>query len=293
MANSIDLITKYLPQLDEVYKLTSLTSRFDAAPEAVQATSEANVIKIAKMVLQGLGLYSRNTGYVAGDNTLTWETHTFSQDRGRKFNIDSMDDAETANIAFGMLAGEFIRTRVVPEFDAYRLAKYLAAAITASNAASANLTTGAGVIAALRVASNAQDENEVPEEGRVLYITPTLDGLIQDLDTTASREVLSRFSAKVRVPQTRFYTAITQYDGSTAGQEDGGFIKNASTGKNANFLVVHPSAVLQVTKHTVTKIIAPETNQTSDGWMYFFRAYHDAFVLDNKAKGLYAHYATT
>jgi len=95
------------------------------------------------------------------------------------------------------------------------------------------------------------------------------------------------------VPQTRFYTAITQYDGSTPGQEAGGYIKNVSTGKNINFLIAHPSAVLQIMKHRVTKIIPPELNQDKDGWAYFFRAYHDAFVLENKQAGLYCHYSTS
>lgn len=293
MANEIDLITKHLPLLDEEYKYASLTSVLDAPASFILPTSEANVVKIPKITLQGLGTYSRNTGYASGDADLEWETHTFSNDRGRKFTVDKMDDQETANIAFGMLAGEFMRMKVAPEFDAYRLAKYAANAITNSNAATAALAAGADVLAALRVASNAMDEAEVPEEGRILFITPTLDGMISDLDTTKSREVMSRFSRKIRVPQTRFYTAITQYDGTTPSQEDGGYIKNGDTGKNQNFLVVHPSSVLQITKHTVTKVISPEMNQTSDAWMYFFRAYHDAFVYENKVKGLYCHYAAS
>ena len=293
MANSIATITKYLPKIDEEYKYASKTSVLDATAAKAQDTDDASSFKYAKISLQGLGDYSRNTGYVSGDATLTWETKTYSQDRGRKFTIDNVDNMESANLAFGMLAGEFQRTKVAPEFDAYRLAVYAADAVSNSHAATADLSAGADVLAALRTASTAMDNAEVPMEGRLLFITPALDGAIKDLATTVSREVLQKFSQTIIVPPTRFYTALTQYDGSTPGQEAGGYIKNASTGKSINFLVIDPGAVIQKVKHTVTKIITPEENQTSDAYMYFFRAYHDAFVLENKQAGIYCHYSTT
>ncbi len=73
---------------------------------------ETNVIP--KMSMDGLGDYSRSGGFVGGDADLTWQTHTFSQDRGRAFQVDNMDNEETAGVAFGKLAGEFIRTKVSP-----------------------------------------------------------------------------------------------------------------------------------------------------------------------------------
>lgn len=305
MSNSIAKITKYLAELDKIYQYASKTAILDAPAAAVRDAAEANAIKIAKMALQGLGDYDRNSGYVSGDATITWETHTFTQDRGRKFNVDVMDNQETANIAFGMLAGEFIRTKTVPEFDAYRMAVYAAAAIAASNAVNADVTTGANVLSAIDTAAAALDEAEVPEEGRVLYVSvawynllkqaPTIERRIGAVnDKTFNRDFIELDSMRViKMPKTRFYTAITQYDGSTDGQEAGGYIKNASTGKDLNMLMIHPSSVLQVKKHTVSKIITPEANQSSDGYLYFFRAYHDAFVLENKVDGIYAHYKTT
>ena len=80
------------------------------------------------------------------------------------------------------------------------------------------LSAGADVVAALRAAVTKMDEDEVPYDDRHLFITPTLHGMIQDLDTTKSREVLSRFASITDVPQTRFYTAIDQYDGTSSGR---------------------------------------------------------------------------
>lgn len=287
MANTIALAKKYIALLDEVYKISALTADLESDASLAREGANANEIIIPKMTLQGLANYSRSAGYVAGDMTLSWETVTFNFDRGRKFQIDAQDNEETINVAFGRLAGEFLRTQVVPELDAFRFAKY--ASLNGTSPAGATLADGAAVLAALRVAVSAMDEAEVPGEGRYLYITPTLLGLVQDLDTTKSREVLNGFAKTVRVPQTRFFTQIDQYDGTTAGQEAGGYIKNAAAGKDVNFMVIHPSAVLQFTKQAVPKIFSPDQNQNADAWIYNYRSYGLADVFDNKVKAIYLH----
>lgn len=284
MANNIQLFQKYIELLDEVYKQASKSSILDGDASLVQAGKNTNEIIIPKMTLDGLADYSRNSGYVKGDVTLTYETVKFNYDRGRKFVVDAMDDEETAGIAFGKLSSEFIRTKVVPEMDAFRFATY--AALDGIGSATGTLATGADVIAALRVAANEMDEAEVPSEQRVLFITPTLRGMIDDLDTSKSKEVLGKFSSVVEVPQSRFNTEIELLDGTTSGEEIGGF---RATGSDINFMVVHTPAILQYPKHTVNKIITPEANQDSDGWMFFYRAYGLADAYENKVAGIYVH----
>ena len=137
------------------------------------------------------------------------------------------------------------------------------------------------------------DDDEVSEEGRILYITPTLYNLVDAVDTTKSREVLNSFAKIVKVPQNRFYTAIEQYDGISnpeAGTDEraGGYVK-ASTGKNINFMIVQKDAVMQYPKHVVNKVISPEDNQDNDGWLFFYRNYGLADVYENKVAGIYLH----
>lgn len=289
MANSITLVSKFVEMLDEVYKLASLTSDLDGAPELVRAGANANELVIPKLSMSGLGDYSRNSGYVDGDVTLTNETVVCNFDRGRMFIVDNMDNQESANIAFGRLAGEFIRTKVVPELDAFRFASYAGITGISKVAAGATLADGAAVIAALRAAITKMDEDEVPTEQRYLYITPTLHGLIQDMDTTKSREVLNRFAKTTDVPQTRFYTAITQYDGKTSGEEAGGYVK-AEGAKDINFMIIHKPAVIQFQKHVAPKIISPEQNQTADAWKYGYRNVGIADAYENKLAGIYLHH---
>ena len=286
MANSITLSKIYTNLLDEVYKNSALTAVLESDASLARAGANANEIVIPKLSMSGLADYKRNSGYVNGDVTLNWETVQFNYERGRMFQVDDMDNEETQNIAFGRLAGEFIRTKVVPELDAFRFAKY--AAVTGAGTATGTLATGADVIAALRTATSNMDEAEVPMEDRHLFITPTLLGLVEDLDTTKSKEVLSRFATITKVPQTRFYSAIKLNDGTTLGEEAGGYVK-ASGAVDLNFEIIHKPAVLQFTKHAVPKIISPEQNQDADAWKYGYRNYGLCDTYENKAAGIYVH----
>jgi len=284
MANYIELFKQYVPELDKEYKNASLTARLDGNSDLARQGANANELVIPKMTLDGQADYSRSSGYVDGDANLRYETVACNYDRGRMFNVDALDNIETASIAFGQLAGEYIRTKYVPEVDAFRLAEY---ATNAGTKKGETLATGEDVIKALREATNAMDEAEVPTEGRILYITPTLKGLVDDLETIKSREVLARFSEIVLVPQTRFYTAITLNDGKTEGQTQGGYVKDEN-GANQNFLVIHPSATIQFSKRVVNKVVSPEANQNSDGWKFGFRSVGIAEVYENKTAGIYS-----
>ena len=250
--------------------------------------------------MQGLGDYSRNDGYVSGDVTLTNQTVPCNFDRGRMFMVDNMDNAESAGLAFGMLAGEFIRTKVVPELDAFRFATYAGKTGISKVSAGATLANGGDVITALRTGTNQMDEDEVPMENRFLFITPTLLGMVQDLDTTKSREVLARFTQVIAVPQTRFYTAIAQKSGkiivsgeapsqTTTDETAGGYTK-ATGGKDINFMIVHKSAVIQFPKHIAPKVITPEQNQTADAWKFGYRQVGVNDLYKNKLAGVYLHH---
>ena len=292
MANNIAKFKKYIDELDEVYKETSKSAILDSDPSLARQGANANEIVIPKISLDGLADYSRNSGYVNGDVTLTNETVTFNYDRGRKFQVDVMDNEETAGVAFGKLSSEFIRTKTVPEMDAFTFAT-LAGITGISTVAGAALSTGSDVIAALRAATSKMDEDEVPMDDRYLFITPTLYGLVQDLDTTKSREVINRFNSATLVPQTRFYTAIDLKDGKTSGEEAGGYVKDGTSGKNINFMVISKSAVMKYPKHSVNKIIAPENNPEADAWIFNFRAYGLVDAYENKVAGIYLHKSTT
>lgn len=291
MANSITKFKAYIDKLDTVYQQASATSILDADSDTVRMGAKAGEFLIPKMSMDGLADYSRSSGYVKGDVTITYETKSCNYDRGRKFSVDAMDNEETAGIAFGKLASEFIRTKVVPEMDAFRFAKY-ASATGILSAAEATPTAGTAVLTALQTAVNAQDEAEINVDGKILYITPTLLTLAKNVDTTKSKAILDRFEKIITVPQTRFYTAIDMKDGTSSNETAGGYA-GATGGYKINFMIINRDAVIQFGKHTVNKVVSPEENQTDDGYMFFYRAYSIAETYENKVKGIYLNRDTT
>ena len=291
MANSITKFKAYIDKLDTVYQLAAATSVLDADTDTVRMGAKAGEFLIPKMSMDGLADYSRSSGYVKGDVTITYETKSCNYDRGRKFSVDAMDNEETAGIAFGKLASEFIRTKVVPEMDAFRFAKY-ASATGILSAAEATPTAGTAVLTALQTAVNAQDEAEVNVDGKILYITPTLLTLAKNVDTTKSKAILDRFEKIITVPQTRFYTAIDMKDGTSSNETAGGYA-GATGGYKINFMIINRDSVIQFGKHTVNKVVSPEENQTDDGYMFFYRAYSIAETYENKVKGIYLNRDTT
>lgn len=295
MANTINLAKNYISSLDEVYRLASLTSDLLSDQSTARQGANANEILVPTLSMDGLADYSRNSGYVKGDVKLEWNTLKFDYDRGRKFEVDTMDDEETINIAFAKLAAEFIRTKVVPEDDAFTFAKLAGLSGISKVSAGATLSTGADVMDAIKAALDTMDEDEVPEENRFLYITPTNLSAIKSMDTTKSRELLDGFAKIVKVPQSRFYTAIDLYDGqdhsgdSGADETAGGYVK-ASTGKDINFMIIHKPAIYKYFKHTASDIITPAANQDSDGYIQKFRKYGIVDAYPNKLAGIYLHH---
>jgi len=296
MTQSFELVTKFQPILDEVYKMASLTARMDAQTKPIDFAG-ANVVKIFKTTMGGLGTYSRLTGYPVGEVIGTWETLTLLQSRGREFSIDRMDDEETLGMAFGTLVGQFMRTKVIPEVDAYRFAKYASwSGISTTTAATLSAST---VLAAIDAAALQMDEDEVPPEGRLLFVSSTVGKFI---DSAVTRMLANESSANrilkmlddmtiIRVPQARFYTIIDLEAGATAAAT-GGYSKNGS-GLDINFLLIHPPAVLQATKHAKLKIFGPDENQEMDATKVQYRLYHDAFVYENMVDGVYLHKKAT
>lgn len=289
MANTMNLAKVFVPVIDEVYKRAALTSVLDGAQDLARIGANGNELIVPTLSMDGLGNYDRDSGYVAGDVAMTSNTYKCGYDRGRMFSVDALDNQESVNVAFGYLAGEFVRSQVAPELDAYRFACYAGKSGVGTVASPTVLSDASALTAALRVGLQTMDNAEVPFEDRVLFIASGLHDMIDDQDLTKSNRVLSAFSEIVKVPQTRFYTAVKLYDGASSGQTAGGFVKDPDNGRNLNFMIVHKGAVIQYQKHTVPKIIAPENNPNADAWKFGYRTVGIADVYASKLAGVYVH----
>lgn len=291
MANSIALTEKFIAALDEVYSTESKTARLESDSVLVRSTDDGKTWKIGKLTLQGAGNYSRATGFPQGDVTLTWESFTFENDRGRSFSIDAMDDQEALNLVVANVLSTFLREKIVPEMDAVRFAKYFAGAGIKTRE---TIATAEAAKAALERDLQAQVDADVPAEGKTIFCSPAIYSLLGNsvsrVTMNGDGSINQRIkewdgNAVVQVPSARFNTAVTLADGTTSGQEAGGY---TATGKTINYMIIDRRAVVQITKHVAIRAFSPDVNQKADAWKIDYRVYHDAWVLQNKTKGIAA-----
>ena len=173
ISNSIGLAAEYLPLLDEIYKAESKTAVLDTAQDRVRWDQTTGSFYMFETDMVGLGDYSRNGGFVRGDVTASWRQYTPQYDRARQFVVDRLDDQQSMGLAFGTLAGEFMRTKVTPEVDAIRFRDYSKNAADSMKTAE-NISTGSGAVAAIDLGTEKLDNAEVPYEGRILFVNPTM-----------------------------------------------------------------------------------------------------------------------
>ena len=227
--NNITLSKNYIPALDELYRQEETSSVLNSSPKDVKMGANAGEFLVAKYAVDGPADYSRNGGYEDGDVSVTWETHQANYDRGRKFSIDTMDNEESAEIAFGKLAGQYAKHKSAPEKDAFTYATL--AGKDGVIGTEESLADGDAVLAAIKRDQNAMDEEEVDNSSRYLFITPTALRNAQLVEKYKSTGVLDEFVKIVPVPQKRFFTAIDLLDGKTSGETAGGYIQDPTTYK--------------------------------------------------------------
>ena len=251
MPNTIVLAKTYVPLLDEVYQRESVTSDLTGDPAMAREGANAKEIVYPHIAVTGLGDYDRNSGYTQGTVDFNWESTKYNCDRGAKLSVDVMDNQETYNLAFGMAGAELMRTKVAPEADAFTFAT-LAGIAGISRGEAKTISTAEAFLAELLEAKNIMDNDEVPEEGRILYATANLLNALLMMDTYKSKEILASYTIKKAVPQGRFYTSIDLLDGKTPGEEAGHYRKG--TAKYA--------------KTTDTAVVSGKTYYTESGGVY-------------------------
>ena len=310
MANTFtEKAVKFLPILDEVYQKEAVTAILDD-PLLTARAAGGNKIMLPKVSVDGAATYDRDAGYAQGGVTVSYEEYELKYDRGRKFRIDVIDNDEAAFDLYRQVALQYVRTKEIPELDALRFAEIYAAATATGSLATkveADLSNSSKALALFDAAEKALDNQEVPEEGRVLFCSHEFYSLLkndsgilrrmdvgQNLGNLDRRvELLDGLVPVIRVPQLRFLTEVTLNDGVSSGQTEGGYMPKASTCKNINFIYASKAALKGVVKRRVSKIVTPRENQQADAYDVFYRVHHDLIVPANQAAGIYVHTRAT
>lgn len=300
--NTLVTATNFQKALDVLAVREAVTGWMEANAGQVKYTGGAEV-KIPKMSVQGLGDYDRDNGYLMGSATLEYETKKMTQDRGRKFQLDSMDVDETNFVTTASsVMGEFQRTKVIPEIDAYRLSKIATEAINANVAGMVQYgyTPGAANTSALRkVKEGIAAIRDLGYDGPL--VVHATDSFILELELELANKISTVNFKKggiitkvpavdevpiIPTPANRLVTAIKLNDGKTSGQEKGGFEKGA-TAKDINFEIMPLKTPVAISKQDKMRIFDPNTNQKADAWAMDYRRFHDLWILENKVNSIY------
>lgn len=258
-------------------------------------------VLIPEMSFSGLGNYDRDTGFVSGTVSVTAEPYSLSMDRGRSFQLDREDNDETgiADLA-GQVMGEFVRTQVVPEIDAYVLSKLGGFAATKEQTVEGTPETDAFSMLSEAI---RKVQNEVGyDEELVAFVDSTMWGALQQSGDISRVLVASSFkkgavSTEVKslngvailpTPDSRMKTAYVFNDGVSGDQLDGGFTP-AAQAKNIGLLVMPKRAASLIKKTEKVRAFDPAHNLNADAWKFDYRVYYDLFIRNSMENSIYAY----
>ncbi len=258
----------------------------------------AKTVMIPAMNISGLGDYDRDTGFVSGTVSISAKPYTLAMDRGRSFQLDREDHDESgiADLA-GQVMGEFVRSKVVPEVDAYVLSKLAGYAYNAGQT-----ITGDPANEAYKMLSNAISaaQNAVGyDEELVAFVNSHMLNELQNSEEISRHLVMNDFKkgelhtqvaslngvAILPVPDSRMKTAYDFYDGTTSGQEDGGFTP-AANAKSIGLLLVPRRAASLIKKTEQVRCFDPAHNLKADAWKLDYRLYYDVVIKDSLKGGI-------
>lgn len=275
MANTIELVTKFEPYTDEQF---STESKKSLLTNQDFSWSGAHSVKIYKITTSQMSDYGRSGpaegnwsryGAVEGLSATTQEM-ILTRDRSFTFAIDALDEDETAQqLAAASALARQNREVVIPEVDTY---VYGVMCANAGHTPAAKALTPANIYTEILEASQALDDAEAPETGRVLVVTPATYALMKKCkDIVMETDVGSDLRLK---------GVIAILDGMNVQK-----IPANRLPADFGFMVAHPCATVAPVKLETFNI--HQNPPGISGALVEGRVVYDAFVLENKAQALY------
>lgn len=300
MANVIEYASIFQTELDKAAVEQSTSGWMELNDKLVKYDGGAEV-KIPVLDMDGLADYDRTTGFVDGSVDLKYQTKEMTQDRGRRFTFDENDVNETNFVlTASSVMGEFQRTKVVPEIDAYRYSLIATKAIAASKA-TGGYTADEDTVLKKLYYDIAAVQDAVGEETSLVITMATKIAAMFDMSKDLSKRLdvtdfkqgditmkVSSLNGQhpiIRVGSGRMKTAYQFYDGTTANQTQGGFVAAAGA-KNINWIICPRTVPIAVSRTDKVRIFDPETYQPARAWACDYRKYHDLWLLENKMSGV-------
>ena len=256
---------------------------------------DAQTIKLPSITLSGYKDHTRGSlGFNKGTITNEWEPKKLAHDRSIEFVIDPMDVDETnKTVSIGNVQNTLEEEQTIPEKDSYVFSKLYDEATTyAANGAtiSTEALTAENILEQFDSAMEKMDEAGVPGAGRLLYVTPKVNKLLKEAkdiqrvmgvtgEGSVKRSIYDLDDVKIKVVQSaRLKSKYNFTEGCVA----------ADDAKQINFILVHPTAVIARDKYSYINAFEPgEDSRTADNYLLQSRFYMDAFLVKNRANGIY------
>lgn len=283
-----DYAQSFEGMLEEKYSTALCSDALSKSNQHVKFLN-AQTIKLPRITVSGYKDHTRTIGFNSGTITNDWEAKKLAHDRDIEFWIDPMDIDET-NLALSManIQNTFEETQAIPETDSYRFSKLHAELTNMSGRIDTTLVSAANFLEVFDEEMSRMDEAGVPEEGRILYVTPTIRKIVKEAEglqrvisvstpSSINRKVHSLDDVVIKmVPASRMKS---KYDFTN------GCVPHSSA-KQINFILIHPSCVVARNKYSYIKLFTPGTDsRTADGYLYQNRNYGDLFLLEQKVVG--------
>lgn len=277
-------------QLQQKYAKVSCSDALTKSNRGVKFIN-AQTIKLPSITVSGYRDHTRTPGFNTGTMSNDWTPKKLSFDRDIEFFIDPLDIDETnLTLSIANIQNTFEEEQAIPEKDCYRFSKLHAELTNMSGKIDATVLDASTFLDWFDAQMAYMDEAGVPEEGRILYVTPTMrkvvnkaEGLQRTMEVSAggslsvNRKVHSLDNVTIKmVPAARLKTLYNFTEGFVA----------ADTAKQINAILIHTSCVVCREKYSYIRVFTPgHDSRVGDGYLYQNRYFGDLFLLEKKVEG--------
>ena len=288
MPNTVNYVTQFERDLTQKYSRELLTA--EMTTEKVRFTN-ANTVKLPFIELKGYKDHSRNGGFNRQTAKNDFQTFVLGFDRDVEFFVDSMDvDESNLALSAANITNEFEEQQAIPETDCYRVSKLYTDAKEHNAKIDNTVLSAENILSNIDSAMKDMTEAGVPTEGRILYVTPTVNQYLKDAkeiqrylsingsnDGTVRRSIVNLDGLKIKeILSDRMKTKYDFSDGYRPGE----------TAKQINYILFHPKSILACEKHKYIKLWPEGSHTQGDGLLYQNRKYGDLFLIPNRKEGV-------
>lgn len=250
----------------------------------------AKTIQIPRIDVTGMVDVDRDSiGDFTREVDNSWETKTLQHDREFRTLVDPVDVDETnMAVTIANITRVFNDEQKLPEMDKYLASKLFAEFEQYGGVADETALDVNNALQVFDKLMEQMDEAEVPQEGRLLYVTPAVYTLLKNAEQiqrqlqvtsnsgTVNRGVRSLDDVSLkRVPSSRMKTVYDFTRGATEG----------AGARQINMILVHPRSVITPQKYEFVSLDQPSA-RTGGKYLYYERKYWDVFAIERKVPGM-------